>query len=157
MEKFRFIKINSMAIPFFRWFPNARRTTNRANLTWRLLYKKNITQFMDINLNYQGRKVNFQNYSYWKHPTKSLFLNIINSLIISFKLRQCSLCILLVKRYPKQWIQTVAQNILIAPWIGDCHATRCIPIIRALQENNYIPIIASDGIALDLLRKEFRI
>jgi UDP:flavonoid glycosyltransferase YjiC (YdhE family) len=35
------------------------------------------------------------------------------------------------------------------------HATRCIPIIRALQENNYIPIIASDGIALDLLRKEF--
>jgi hypothetical protein len=44
--------------PFFRWFPNARRTTNRANLTWRLLYKKNITQFMDINLNYQ--KVNFQ-------------------------------------------------------------------------------------------------
>jgi hypothetical protein len=49
--------------------------------------KKNITQFMDINLNYQGRKVNFQNYSYWKHPTKSLFLNIINSLIISFKLR----------------------------------------------------------------------
>jgi hypothetical protein len=52
------------------------------NLTWRLLYKKNITQFMDINLNYQGRKVNFQNYSYWKHPTKSLFLNIINSLII---------------------------------------------------------------------------
>jgi hypothetical protein len=24
-----------------------------------------------------------------------------------------------------------------------------------LQENNYIPIIASDGIALDLLRKEF--
>ena len=35
------------------------------------------------------------------------------------------------------------------------HATRCIPIIKALQENNYIPIIASDGIALELLRKEF--
>ena len=26
------------------------------NLTWRLLLQKNITQFMDINLNYQGRK-----------------------------------------------------------------------------------------------------
>jgi UDP:flavonoid glycosyltransferase YjiC (YdhE family) len=41
---------------------------------------------------------------------------------------------------------------LIAPlnW-GLGHATRCIPIIKALQENNYIPIIASD-IALQLLR-----
>jgi uncharacterized protein (TIGR00661 family) len=48
------------------------------------------------------------------------------------------------------------KNILIAPlnW-GLGHATRCIPIIKALQENNYIPIIASDGIALELLRKEF--
>ena len=48
------------------------------------------------------------------------------------------------------------KNILIAPlnW-GLGHATRCIPIIRALQEKNYIPIIASDGIALALLRKEF--
>ena len=46
--------------------------------------------------------------------------------------------------------------ILIAPlnW-GLGHATRCIPIIKALQENNYIPIIASDGIALEILRKEF--
>jgi hypothetical protein len=26
------------------------------NLTWRLLLQKNITQFLDINLNYQGRK-----------------------------------------------------------------------------------------------------
>ena len=26
------------------------------NLTWRLLVQKNITQFLDINLNYQGRK-----------------------------------------------------------------------------------------------------
>jgi hypothetical protein len=72
--------------PFFRWFPNARRTTNRAK-PYVEITLQNITQFMDINLNYQGRKVNFQNYSYWKHPTKSLFLNIINSLIISFKLR----------------------------------------------------------------------
>ncbi|MFV7234094.1 MULTISPECIES: glycosyltransferase [Flavobacterium] len=48
------------------------------------------------------------------------------------------------------------KTILIAPlnW-GLGHATRCIPIIKALQENDYIPIIASDGIALELLRKEF--
>ena len=48
------------------------------------------------------------------------------------------------------------KTILITPlnW-GLGHATRCIPIIKALQDNNYIPIIASDGIALDLLRKEF--
>jgi hypothetical protein len=26
------------------------------NLTWRLLLQKNLTQFLDINLNYQGRK-----------------------------------------------------------------------------------------------------
>jgi len=47
-------------------------------------------------------------------------------------------------------------TILIAPlnW-GLGHATRCIPIINALQGNNFIPIIASDGIALELLRKEF--
>ena len=48
------------------------------------------------------------------------------------------------------------KNILVAPlnW-GLGHATRCIPIIKALQENNFIPIIASDGVALELLRKEF--
>lgn len=48
------------------------------------------------------------------------------------------------------------KTILIAPlnW-GLGHATRCIPIIKALHENDYIPIIASDGIALELLRKEF--
>ncbi|MGO4817447.1 glycosyltransferase [Flavobacterium sp. W22_SRS_FP1] len=48
------------------------------------------------------------------------------------------------------------KTILIAPlnW-GLGHATRCIPIIKALQQNNHIPIIASDGIALALLRKEF--
>jgi len=51
---------------------------------------------------------------------------------------------------------TANKTILIAPlnW-GLGHATRCIPIIKALQENNYIPIIASDGVALELLRKEF--
>lgn len=48
------------------------------------------------------------------------------------------------------------KNILVAPlnW-GLGHATRCIPIIKALEENGYSPIIASDGIALALLNKEF--
>ena len=51
---------------------------------------------------------------------------------------------------------TTNKTILVAPlnW-GLGHATRCIPIIKALQENDYIPIIASDGIALELLQKEF--
>ncbi|WP_400076325.1 glycosyltransferase [Winogradskyella sp. R77965] len=35
------------------------------------------------------------------------------------------------------------------------HATRCIPIINALIEFNFEPIIASDGAALELLKKEF--
>jgi len=35
------------------------------------------------------------------------------------------------------------------------HATRCIPIINALIEANFTPVIASDGIALEFLRKEF--
>lgn len=48
------------------------------------------------------------------------------------------------------------KTILITPlnW-GLGHASRCIPVIKALQENNFIPIIASDGPALDLLKKEF--
>lgn len=47
-------------------------------------------------------------------------------------------------------------NILIAPlnW-GLGHATRCIPIIRALLDLGFNPIIASDGMALTLLQKEF--
>ena len=47
-------------------------------------------------------------------------------------------------------------RILIAPlnW-GLGHATRCIPIIDALIDHNYEPIIASDGAALVLLKKEF--
>ena len=47
-------------------------------------------------------------------------------------------------------------NILVAPlnW-GLGHATRCIPIINALLENGYTPILASDGTALALLKKEF--
>lgn len=48
------------------------------------------------------------------------------------------------------------KNILVAPlnW-GLGHATRCIPIIKALEELNFNPIIASDGVALALLKKEF--
>lgn len=35
------------------------------------------------------------------------------------------------------------------------HATRCIPIIRALQRHGFEPVIASDGQAGELLKKEF--
>lgn len=48
-----------------------------------------------------------------------------------------------------------SKKILVAPlnW-GLGHATRCIPIIEALENNGYIPIIASDGVALQMLQKE---
>lgn len=48
------------------------------------------------------------------------------------------------------------KKILVAPlnW-GLGHATRCISIIRALIDNNFEPVIASDGDALRLLQKEF--
>ncbi|WP_445710413.1 glycosyltransferase [Flavobacterium sp.] len=48
------------------------------------------------------------------------------------------------------------ERILITPlnW-GLGHATRCIPIIKALERNNLEPVIASDGVALSLLKKEF--
>ena len=48
------------------------------------------------------------------------------------------------------------KRILVAPlnW-GLGHATRCIPIINELIKCNFEPVIATDGIALDLLRKEF--
>ncbi|RKE98498.1 glycosyltransferase [Ichthyenterobacterium magnum] len=48
------------------------------------------------------------------------------------------------------------KRILIAPlnW-GLGHATRCIPLINALINHNFEPVIASDGIALALLQKEF--
>lgn len=50
----------------------------------------------------------------------------------------------------------MTKNILVAPlnW-GLGHSTRCIPIIRELQNNGFTPIIASDGVALSLLKKEF--
>ena len=48
------------------------------------------------------------------------------------------------------------KRILVAPlnW-GLGHATRCIPIIHALIKHQFEVILASDGIALALLRKEF--
>lgn len=48
------------------------------------------------------------------------------------------------------------KNILIAPlnW-GLGHATRCIPIITALLDQGFTPIIASDGGALAFLQLEF--
>lgn len=48
------------------------------------------------------------------------------------------------------------KKIIVAPlnW-GLGHATRCIPIINGLLENGFEPIIASDGVALELLKKEF--
>jgi len=48
------------------------------------------------------------------------------------------------------------KRILVAPlnW-GLGHATRCIPIITALIEQQFQPVLASDGEALKLLQKEF--
>lgn len=50
----------------------------------------------------------------------------------------------------------VQKNILVAPlnW-GLGHATRCIPIIKAMQQHGFRVIVASDGSALTLLQKEF--
>lgn len=51
---------------------------------------------------------------------------------------------------------TSPKTILVAPlnW-GLGHATRCIPIIKKLQGHGYDVLLASDGPALMLLRKEF--
>lgn len=48
------------------------------------------------------------------------------------------------------------KRILVAPlnW-GLGHATRSIPIIKALIDEGFEPIIASDSVALTLLQKEF--
>ncbi|MCX2679880.1 glycosyltransferase [Galbibacter sp. EGI 63066] len=45
---------------------------------------------------------------------------------------------------------------MVAPlnW-GLGHATRCIPIIKGLLDEGFCPVIASDGEALRLLKKEF--
>lgn len=49
-----------------------------------------------------------------------------------------------------------SKRILVAPlnW-GLGHATRCIPIINALLAYGHQPHIASDGVALSFLQKEF--
>ena len=49
-----------------------------------------------------------------------------------------------------------SKTILVAPlhW-GLGHATRCIPIIRELLNQNFNVLLASDGAALQLLRSEF--
>lgn len=49
-----------------------------------------------------------------------------------------------------------SKTVLVAPlnW-GLGHATRCIPIIRSLLAHQFTPVLASDGIALQLLQKEF--
>ncbi len=48
------------------------------------------------------------------------------------------------------------KRILVAPlnW-GLGHTTRCLPIIKALENHNFEPILASDGASLELLKKEF--
>ena len=48
------------------------------------------------------------------------------------------------------------KNILVAPlnW-GLGHAARCIPLIKELINQGYTPLLASDGNALNLLKKEF--
>jgi len=53
-------------------------------------------------------------------------------------------------------LETSTKNILVAPlnW-GLGHATRCIPIIRELETYGFTPIIASDGVALEILKMEF--
>lgn len=53
-------------------------------------------------------------------------------------------------------MESSKKNILVAPlnW-GLGHATRCIPIIRELEKNGFFPILASDGVALKILQKEF--
>ena len=54
------------------------------------------------------------------------------------------------------FLLNLKKRILIAPlnW-GLGHSTRCIPIIHALIAHHFEPVIASDGQALALLRKEF--
>jgi Glycosyltransferase family 28 C-terminal domain len=51
---------------------------------------------------------------------------------------------------------TKKKTVIVAPlnW-GLGHATRCIPIIQALEAEGATVILASDGGALDLLRREF--
>ena len=51
---------------------------------------------------------------------------------------------------------SLAKTILVTPlnW-GLGHASRCVPIINALLKNGHQVILASDGVALELLKQEF--
>jgi len=51
---------------------------------------------------------------------------------------------------------TRQKKIIVAPlnW-GLGHASRCIPIIKALMQEDFLPVIAGDGGSLAFLKKEF--
>lgn len=68
----------------------------------------------------------------------------------------CQINFILYLSFLKHRRINTSKKILVAPlnW-GLGHATRCIPIINALIENGFEPIIASDGNALKLLQLEF--
>lgn len=59
-------------------------------------------------------------------------------------------------RFTFAFLTKMKKPILVAPlnW-GLGHATRCIPIINALVQHGFTPIIGSDGNALNLLKQEF--
>jgi predicted glycosyltransferase len=52
--------------------------------------------------------------------------------------------------------ESLHKTILVAPlnW-GLGHASRCVPIINALLKNRHRVILASDGVALELLKQEY--
>ena len=60
------------------------------------------------------------------------------------------------KFYPVGSLLSALKRILVAPlnW-GLGHVARCIPIIRALEQMGASVILASDGMALNLLKAEF--
>lgn len=48
------------------------------------------------------------------------------------------------------------KKVIVAPlYWGLGHASRCVPIIRALKKYQYTPVLASDGEALRFLQQEF--
>ena len=60
------------------------------------------------------------------------------------------------EKYKAKYIIGAPQKILVTPlnW-GLGHATRCIPIIRDLLAQGHEVYLGSDGVALNLLKKEF--
>jgi hypothetical protein len=53
-----FIRINLMGMNSAVGFQMLEGLQTGQNITWRLLLQKKITQFLDVNFNYQGRKGN---------------------------------------------------------------------------------------------------